>query len=137
LFVFDLGYVKLPACARIAAAQAYFLSRLNPQATLEEVGGGRRQLLDLPRSLAQEPRTLVEKAVVVGARERVAARLIAVRRPEAIVNERRRQARAGAKKRGSTPSHASLTLLAWNLFITKVPAPVWPPQTVARAYSLT
>jgi hypothetical protein len=73
---------------------------------------------------------------VVGARERVAARLIAVRRPEAIVNERRRQARAVAKKRGSTPSHASLTLLAWNLFITKVPATVWPPQTVALAYSL-
>jgi Transposase DDE domain len=136
LFVFDLGYFKLTAFARIAAVQAYFLSRLNHQATLEEVVGGRRQPLDLPRSLAHETRALLEKSVVVGARERVAARLIAVRMPEAIVNERRRQARAVAKKRGYTPSHAYLILLAWNLFITNVPAPVWPSQTVALAYSL-
>jgi DDE family transposase len=135
LFVFDLGYFKLAAFAKIAAAQAYFLSRLNHQATLEEVVGG-RQPLDLARSLARETRALVEKSVVVGARERVAARLIAVRMPEAIVNERRRQARAVAKKRGYTPSRAHLTLLAWNLFITNVPATVWPPQTVALAYSL-
>jgi hypothetical protein len=69
-------------------------------------------------------------------RERVAARLIAVRMPEAIVNERRRQARAVAKKRGYTPAQAQLTLLAWNLFMTNVPATVWPPQTVGVAYSL-
>jgi hypothetical protein len=98
--------------------------------------GGRRQPLALPRSLAHDPRAVLEKSVVVGARERVAARLIAVRMPEALVNERRRQARAVAKKRGYTPSQAYLTLLAWNLFITNVPTTVWPPQTVARAYAL-
>jgi hypothetical protein len=42
--------------------------------------------------------------VLVGARERVAARLVAGRMPEAIVNERRRQAHAVAKKCGYTPS---------------------------------
>jgi hypothetical protein len=41
-----------------------------------------------------------------------------------------------AKQRGYTPSQAYLTLLAWNLFITNVPPTVWPPQTVALAYSL-
>ena len=56
--MFALGYFKLAAFARIAAAQAYFLSRLNHQTTLEEVVGGRRQPLDLPRRLAPEPRTL-------------------------------------------------------------------------------
>jgi hypothetical protein len=136
LFLFDLGYFKLTAFAAIAAAQAYFLSRLNHQTTLEAVMGGRRQPLDLPRSLAHETRWLLEKTVVVGARECVAARLIAVRMPEDIVNERRRQARAVAKKRGYTPSQAYLTLLAWNLFITNVPGTVWPPQTVCIAYAL-
>jgi len=79
---------------------------------------------------------VVEKSVLVGARERVAAQLIAVRMPEAIVNERRRHAHAVAKKCGYTPSQAYLTLLAWNLFITNVPASVWPPQTVAIVYTL-
>src|SRR5882672_1185106 len=136
LFVFDLGYFKLSAFAKIVAAQAYFLSRLNHQTTLWEVTGGRHQPLDLPQSLAHEPRSLLEKAVVLGARDPVAARLIAVRMPEAIVNERRRQARAVAKKRGYTPSQAHLTLLAWNLFLTNVPATVWAPQTIGVAYAL-
>jgi hypothetical protein len=135
LFLFDLGYFKLTAFATIAAAQAYFLSRFNHQTTLREVSGGRTQLLDLPRCLGHDSRALLEKAVLLGTRDRVAARLIAVRMPEAIVNERRRQARAVAKKRGYTPSQAHLTLMAWNLFITNVPATVWPPQTVGIVYS--
>jgi hypothetical protein len=136
LFLFDLGYFKLTAFAKIAAARAYFLSRLNHQTTLREVVGGRHQALDLASCLARETRPLVEKAVVLGAYERVPARLIAVRMPEAIINERRRHANVVAKKQGYTPSQAHLTLVAWNLFITNVPATVWPPKTVGIAYSL-
>ena len=134
--MFDLGYFKLAAFAKIAVAQAYFLSRLNHQTTLREVVGGRTRPLDLPRCLGHDPRALLEKSVLLGARDQVAARLIAVRMPEAIVNERRRQAHAVAKQRGYTPSQAHLLLLAWNLFVTNVPATVWSPQTVCRAYSL-
>jgi len=72
----------------------------------------------------------------VGADERVAVGLVAVRVPEAIVNERRRKARARAQKRGYTPSQAHLALLAWNLFVTNVPGSVWTAATVYKAYSL-
>ena len=136
LFLFDLGYFKLTAFAALAAARAYFLSRLNHQTTLREVVSGRHQSLDLASCLARETHSVIEKAVVLGAYDRVSARLIAIRMPEAIVNERRRQAYAVAKKRGYTPSQAYLTLMAWNLFITNVPATVWPPKTVGIAYSL-
>src|SRR5262245_26971333 len=98
LFLFDLGYFKLAAFATIAAAQAYFLSRLNHQTTLREVVGGRQQSLDLAGCLARETQPVIEKAVVLGAYERVPARLIALRMPEAIVHERRRHAYAVAKK---------------------------------------
>lgn len=136
LFRFDLGDFKLAAGAAIAAAQAYSLSRVNPQPTLREVLGGRTQLLALARCLGHESRALREKAVILGTRDCGTARLIAVRRPEAIVNERRRQARAVAKKRGSTPSQAHLSLVAWNLFLPNVPATLWPPKTVGRGYAL-
>jgi Transposase DDE domain len=136
LFLFDLGYFKLTAFATIAAAQAYFLSRLNHQATLHEVVGGRQRVLELAKSLAHDPRPLIEKAVVLGSYERIPTRLIAVRMPDAIVNERRRQAHKAAKKAGYTPSQAHLTLMAWNLFITNVPATVWASKTVAVAYTL-
>lgn len=72
----------------------------------------------------------------LGAQERVATRLIAVRMPEAVVNERQRKARRNAKKRGQTPSQAHLTLLTWTLFITNVPDTVWPPQTIGKVSSL-
>ena len=136
LFLFDLGYFKLAAFATIAGAHAYFLSRLNHQATLREVVGGRQHSLELAHCLAGEPCRVVEKAVVLGAYERIPARLIAVRMPDAIVNERRRRAHAAARKAGYTPSQAHLTLVAWNLFITNVPATVWSPQTVGIAYAL-
>jgi hypothetical protein len=136
LFMFDLGYFKLAAFATIVAARAYFLSRLNHQTTLQEVVGGRQQPLDLAHCLTYEKRAVLEKTVVLGTHERVPARLIAVRMPETIVNERRRQVHAVAKQRGYTPSQAHLTLVAWNLFITNVPATIWPPQTVGIVYAL-
>jgi hypothetical protein len=136
LFLFDLGYFKTQALAQIAAAQAYFLTRLNHQVTLYEAVGDRVHELELARALQAEPRPLVEKAIFLGARERVAARLIAARMPEAVVNERRRKARQAARNRGYIPSHAHLTLLAWNLFITNVPGTVWTPETVCKAYPL-
>lgn len=136
LFLFDLGYFKLKAFAQIAAAHAYFLSRLNHQTTLLEAVAGCVRVVELARVLKTETRPLLEKAVFVGAQERVAARLIAARVPEAVVNERRRRARKAARKRGYTPSQTHLTLLAWNLFITNVPGTVWTPATVCTAYSL-
>jgi Transposase DDE domain len=136
LFLFELGYFKLAAFAAIAAAQAYFLSRLNQQTTRLEAVGGRVRVLEWARVLQTERRPLLEKAVFLGARERVAARLIAARLPEAVVNARRRQARKTAKKRGSTPSQAHLTVLAWHLFIPNVPGTVWTPATVCTAYPI-
>jgi Transposase DDE domain len=133
VFLFDLGYFKLAAFAALTAAHAYFLSRLNHQTTLLEAVAGRVRVVKLARVLQTEPRPLLEKAVFLGARERIAARLIAARMPEAVVNERRRQARKTAKKRGYTPSRAHLTLLAWNLFIPNVPERGWRPETVCTA----
>lgn len=136
LFLFDLGYFKIKALAQIVEAEAYFLTRHNHQAALFEGGAGRLRPVELAAWLRTEPQRLVEKPLYLGARERVAVRLVAARVPEAVVNERRRKARAQAKKRGYTPSQAHLTLLAWNLFITNVPSTVWPAQTVSTAYSL-
>jgi len=136
LFLFDLGYFKTTALAQIAEAEAYFLTRLNHQVALCEAVAGRLRPVELAAWLRTVRQRLVEKALYVGAHERVAVRLVAVRVPEAIVNERRRKARAKAKKRGYTPSQTHLALLAWNLFVTNVPGSVWTAATVYKAYSL-
>jgi Transposase DDE domain len=106
LFLFDLGYFKIQAFAKIAAANAYFLSRLNQQTTLLEAVADRVAPRDLACCLAAVKSALGENAILIGAKEQVAARLIAARVPEAVVNARRRVARKKAKKKGYTPSQA-------------------------------
>jgi hypothetical protein len=136
LFLFDLGYFKMKALAQIAQAEAYFLTRHHHQATLCEAVAGRLRPVELAAWLRPAPQRLLERPLFLGAQEPVAVRLIAARAPDAVVNERRRQARKAARKRGHTPSQAHLTLLAWNLFLTTVPRPVWTPTTVCTAYGL-
>jgi hypothetical protein len=134
LFIFDLGYFKLKAFARLATAGAYFLSRLNHQTTLVTMAAGRWHPVDLAHWLTTVEGQLLERSIFLGETERVASRLIASRVPEAIVNERRRNAKKKAQKKGYTPSKAHLTLLAWNLFITNVPPSIWTTGTIGKVY---
>ncbi len=136
LFLFDLGYFKLQAFARIADAGGYFLSRLNHQTTILDAETERLQPLDLVAFLSTVESHSTEKAIFLGAKERVASRLVAYRLPEPIVNTRRRVANKKAKKKGYTPSKAHRALLAWNLFITNVPDTIWKTATVGKVYPL-
>jgi hypothetical protein len=136
LFLFDLGYFKIKAFACIAAAGAYFLSRLNHQTTLLHTESGQVQPLALASWLTTVASDSTEHAIFLGAKERVACRLVAYRMPECIVNERRRLAKKKAKKKGYTPSKAHLALLAWNLFITNVPQTIWQTPTIKKVYPI-
>jgi hypothetical protein len=136
LFLWDLGYFKVKAFAQIAAAGAYFLSRLNHQTNIYETVAGRLTPLELANFLKTVKGNIVEKDICVGAKDQVVSRLIASRMPETKINERRRIARKKARKKGYTPSQAHLTLLAWNLFITNVPPTIWKTETVIKVYPL-
>jgi hypothetical protein len=136
LFIFDLGYFKLKAFARIVEAGAYFLSRLNHQTTIWDATTGRLQPLELASVLKTVGGDSIEHAIFLGAKAQVAARLVAYRLPESVVNERRRIAKKTAKKKGYTPSQAHLVLLAWNLFVTNVPRAIWKTETVGKVYPI-
>jgi hypothetical protein len=136
LFLFDLGYVKIKAFARIADAGAYFLSRLNHQTTILHTGAGRLQPLKLASFLTTVADHCIETPIFLGAKEQVSCRLVASRVPESIVNARRRNANKKARKKGYTPSESHLQLLAWNLFITNVPHTIWKMEAVFKAYPL-
>jgi DDE family transposase len=136
LFLFDLGYFKIKALALIAAAGAYFLTRLNHQANLFVEGHGHLAPFDVGSFLKTIEEPLIEKQISIGTQDLVAVRLIASRVPDHVVNERRRAAKKRAKKKGYTPSKAHLELLTWNLFITNVPSTVWSSLTVVKAYPI-
>jgi hypothetical protein len=136
LFLFDLGYFQLKAFATLATAGAYCFSRLNHQTPLLTMAAGPWQHVERANWLSTVAEQRLERPIVLGEQARVAARLMASRVPEAIVNARRRKARKNAQNKGDTPSQAHLTLLAWNLFMTNVPPTIWETETVRKVYPL-
>ena len=136
LFMFDLGYFTIKAFAVIAQAGAYFLSRLHHQVNIYAGDSPGLSPLDLVELLKKTTYDIIEKEIFIGEAERVPSRLIAVRLPDDIVNERRRVAKQKAKEKGYTPTATHLFLLGWNLFITNVPGEMWTPETVMKAYPI-
>ena len=60
-------------------------------------------------------------AGALGARQRLAARWVAVRGPQDGTEPRRRRVRAAARDKGRQVSATQLALAAWTLFVTNVP----------------
>jgi hypothetical protein len=120
LRISDLGYFNLDTFEQQAQqSQAFFLSRLNTQTSLFD--GDTSAPIDLLAWLQALPETEGERPVLLGAANRLPARLLAVTLPQAVVEERRRKAKATAQRKGRTLSPRHLALLAWNVFVTNAP----------------
>jgi len=120
LYLADLGFYGLRRLRTLVEQQAFFLTRLHTQTSVFTCDGQRWDDVSalLTRLGAQ---TEVDVDVTLGVTERVPARLVAVRAPQEVVDQRRRRLRAEAARRGRTVSARQLALAAWTLFITNVP----------------
>jgi hypothetical protein len=133
----DQKYIDhVVALARLALAGAYFVTHRKHQTKLFAPSAGGMHHVELTQMLQAVEGNLIERDIFIGAKELVPSRLVAVRMPESLVNERRSIAKKKAKTKGSTPSKAHLTLLAWNRFISNVPAMIWKTTTVVKAYPI-
>jgi hypothetical protein len=117
LRVADLGFFDLAVFAQLDADQSYFLSRLHQQTALFDQAGQRCSLLGL---LGAGP--VYDLPVTLGCQQRLPARLLAVRVPTDVANQRRRQIRAAARKHGRTPTAEVLARADWTLLVTNAPA---------------
>ena len=119
----DLGYFNLVRLGQLAAQDAYFLSRLQANTVVFDAAG--RRWPDLAALLERQD-AAADLPVLIGASERLPVRLLAVRVPQAVADERRRKLRAAAKKKGQAISARRLALAAWTIYITNVPVDVLP-----------
>jgi hypothetical protein len=118
LEIADLGYFSLERFATLTAQGAHYLSRLRADTSLVDPTGTVWQ----PHALLEAQGTpVVDLAVRLGRSRRVPSRLIAVRVPQEVANERRRKLRYAAKREGRTPRQATLALAAWTVFVTDLP----------------
>lgn len=133
LYLADLGFFSLSRLHQIADLNGFFLSRLQAQTAVFDADGKRWD--DLAALLATQPSS-VDLPVTLGVRERLRARLIAVRVPQQVADQRRRRLRAEASRRGQSVSARVMALADWTIFITNAPVrrlPLCAVLVVARA----
>lgn len=119
MLVTDLGYFCLRRFGQMDRAGRFFLSRLKGYVRLYWRDG---QPLTLDeRVLPQEVNEIAEYEVLVGAGERLPVRLIALRVPKEVAEERRADLREDARRRGQALSDEQLRLADWTLVLTNVP----------------
>ena len=114
----DLGFWKLDDLRNLAAADGYWLSRLQAQVAVFDAAGQRWEVGAL---LARQQADAVDMPVTLGVAHRLPARLLAQRVPPAVAEERRRHLHAEGKRRGQTVGQARLALADWLIFVTNVP----------------
>jgi hypothetical protein len=125
----DLGYFTRTVLGALQARGASFLSRFQHRMLVYDLRG---RPLDLVREL--KTHGCLDREVLLGA-DPFRVRLVAMPVPEAVANERRRQARANKDGR-YPPTRQRLQLLGWNIFLTNVSRTIWPPQALACLYRL-
>lgn len=119
LLVSDLGYFNLRHMAARQRAGGYSLSRLKAGTALF-TREGKRVPLDVAR-LPQRVGQLKELPVLVGADARLPMRLLLLRVPKAVADQRREELLADAQRRGEPVSEESLRLADWTMLLTDVP----------------
>jgi hypothetical protein len=119
LRIADLGFFCLSVLAAIAAEGSYFLSRMHHTTAVFTTAGQRTRLLDL-----LGPAPSYDVSVQLGCTQRLPVRLLAVRVPPEVANQRRRGLKAQARKHGHTASAESLAWADWTLVVTNAAAPL-------------
>lgn len=115
----DLGFFALARLVSIAAAEAFFLSRFTLHTQVWTADG--RCWSDLTVLLDAQQCSTVDLPVRVGKQQAVTARLVAVRAPQEVVDQRRRLRQEARRRRRRPPSAAALAACAWTCSLTNVP----------------
>ncbi len=128
----DLGYWGVAAQARFNEEGAWWISRLHGFCQVWTEDGKR-----LESHLARTKKDLVELDVEI-TEQHFKARLVAVRAPEHVVNQRRAKAKAKAhrQKMGYTARKQTLEREGWTIMITNLSSAHMSALEVIETYSL-
>ena len=113
------GYGSLEAVAAREPHQVFWRARLQRQTAVSEATGERRARRERWETQAM---AMVALAVALGERQRLAARLLAVRVPPDGAATRRRRLRAAARDQGRQVRATRRAVAAGTLFVTQGPA---------------
>lgn len=133
LSIADLGFWSLPDFAEAARDNRLWLSRCPPNLQVFDREGQRWSLTDL---LASQSGDRCELEVELGVEQRVRARLLAVRVPKKVAEQRRERLRATAKRKGRVVSATQLELAGWTVLVTNVPLELLSVEEAMALYRI-
>jgi len=127
LYIADLGFFGIKRLCSIARfhdkesgrkGKRYFLSRLQANTNVYNRRGHR---IELKGILPQEVGQVKDVGVVIGQKDGVSVRLIMLKVPEDVAEDRQKRIRENAKDQGREPTEATLALAHWTIVITNIP----------------
>lgn len=139
LILRDKGYWSLDVFKAICENEAYFLSRLIPIA----IGNGinlydeeNKEKLNLKKIFEKAKKnnlSSIDIVIHLGSKQRLKVRLVAIRLPKEVAEERRRKAK---KERHSKTNHSDdyYERLDWCIFVTNIPLEILTATQVSEVY---
>lgn len=138
LIIHDRGYFSLKFFKDIESKKAYYLTRI-PSFTAFfpdlERAKDKPLLIDDVLDLKKDT---IDTKIFIGTEKktRTAVRIVAVKLPLKVINERIRKANKNAASRGKTLTKRQKLLLCWNIVITNVPINQLSTQLVLELYRI-
>lgn len=130
LVIRDLGYFTIESFKKIALKGAYYLSRYKFGLNIYDRKSEKN--LNLLKGLTKLGN--IDMDVEIGQKQRLTCRIIAVRVPEKVANQRRRKAK---KDRHKSANHSKeyYKLLGYTIYVTNVTKDIWSDiEMVETAY---
>lgn len=124
----DMGYFDVAAFQRINDQEAFYVSRLTAQVNVLLSDGNSLETL-----LKSTDNDVLDLKVEVSVKK-YKCRLIAIRVPEEVANQRRARSTAHRKKMGSTPRKQSLIRESWTLYLTNLEPESFTPSVIDEVY---
>ena len=115
----DLGFYDLGVLGKLSADGVYWLSKLESSALIADETQTATPLLAFVRSLGEVAQW--QGQVWVGRSAQLGARLLVLRVPQEVADQRRRRLRKVARDKGVSPSAAALALADWTILLTNIP----------------
>lgn len=131
LLCWDLGYFNLSAFRDIIARGADILTRAKSGVIMSDPES--RERIDLLALLESDVN--VDTQVLVGGKQKLPMRLVAFKLPRKVAQERRRKAKATAKRKGQNLKKITLKLLDWQIYLTSCSPEQLPAAKVKELYA--
>lgn len=134
LLIVDLGYFSKTFFEKISKKGSFYLTRIRTNTAIYLEKAGQMKQVDLAEILTGQNLVDITVFLGVGYKKQLKCRLVAIRLPDEIVNERRRKANKKAKSQGKQLSAVEIELLAFNIIITNTHETMLSAEAVCDLY---